>query len=406
MLNEAVNSHMEHVSDLVFNEGVVGTRKAINFLRDIRNMLRGAETSIKVSTKIDGAPSIVTGIDPSDGKFFVAKKGIFNKNPKLYKTQEEIDADLSGELRSMFSILLVELKKLGIKTGIYQGDLLLIDGDKKKEKIDGVEYITFHPNTIVYAVPTNSDPAKKISSSRVGIAFHTSYSGDSIASLSASFGKNIVDKFTKTSSVWAIDAGYSNDTGKATLTPDESKRIDAALSEIGRLFNKTSADLINDINRNEELLKITKIYINSLIKTGNTSLDGKRMTLGLYQFIHDRYTKEFLAKKTERGRSLVSSSRDQTLLFFNKYAAEQIAGLFELFNRLEETKKMLVNVLNRDSALNHFVRTTNGFKVTAPEGFVAINLSGEAVKFVDRLEFSTLNFSPDIVKGWSGPGRA
>ena len=125
------------------------------------------------------------------------------------------------------------------------------------------------------------------------------------------------------------------------------------------------------------------------------------MTLGLYQFIHDRYTKELLAKKTERGRSLVSSSRDQTLLFFNKYSAEQIAGLFELFNRLEETKKMLVNVLNRASALNHFVRTTNGFKVTAPEGFVAINLSGEAVKFVDRLEFSTLNFSPDIVKGWS-----
>jgi hypothetical protein len=401
MLNEAVNSHMEHVSDLVFNEGVVGTRKAINFLRDIRNMLRGAETSIKVSTKIDGAPSIVTGIDPSDGKFFVAKKGIFNKNPKLYKTQEEIDADLSGELHSMFSILLVELKKLGIKTGIYQGDLLFIDGDKKKEKIDGVEYITFHPNTIVYAVPTNSDLAKKISSARVGIAFHTSYSGDSIASLSASFGKNIVDKFTKTSSVWAIDAGYSNETGKATLTPDESKRIDAALSEIGRLFNKTSADLINDINRNEELLKITKIYINSLIKTGNTSLDGKRMTLGLYQFVHDRYTKELLAKKTERGRILVSSSRDQTLLFFNKYSAKQIAGLFELFNRLEETKKMLVNVLNRASALNHFVRTTNGFKVTAPEGFVAINLSGEAVKFVDRLEFSTLNFSPDIVKGWS-----
>ena len=401
MINEAVNSHMEHVSDLIFNEGVVGTRKAINFLRDIRNMLRGAETSIKVSTKIDGAPSIVTGIDPSDGKFFVAKKGIFNKNPKLYKTQEEIDADLSGELHSMFSILLVELKKLGIKTGIYQGDLLFIDGDKKKEKIDGVEYITFHPNTIVYAVPTNSDLAKKISSARVGIAFHTSYSGDSIASLSASFGKNIVDKFTKTSFVWAIDAGYSNDTGKATLTPDESKRIDAALSEIGRLFNKTSADLINDINRNEELLKITKIYINSLIKTGNTSLDGKRMTLGLYQFVHDRYTKELLAKKTERGRLRISSSRDQTLLFFKKYSTAQIAGLFELFNRLEETKKMLVGVLNRASELNHFVRTSNGFKVTAPEGFVAINLSGEAVKFVDRLEFSTLNFSPDIVKGWS-----
>ena len=401
MLNEAVNSHMEHVSDLVFNEGVDGTRKAINFLRDIRNMLRGAETKVKVSTKIDGSPSIFCGIDPTDGKFFVAKKGIFNKNPKLYKSREDIDADLSGELNSTFKILLDELKKLGIKTGIYQGDLLFVDGDKKIDTIDGVEYITFHPNTIVYAIPVKSSLAKRINSARVGIAFHTTYSGDSIESLTASFGEKIVGKFKQASSVWAIDATYSNDTGKATLTSDESKRVDDSLSSIGRLFNKTSATLINDIKRNEELLKLTKIYINSLIKNGNSDLGSKKMTLGLYHFIHDRFSKELVSKKTDKSRENTEKKREEILVFFKNHSSEQISALFELFIQLESTKKLLVGVMNRASKMNHFVKTTSGFRVTSPEGFVAINVDGSAVKFVDRLEFSTLNFSPEIIKGWN-----
>ena len=56
-------------------------------------MLAGnARSSVNMTVKWDGAP-IFAGIDPSDGKFFVAKKSVFNVNPKLYKTNAEIDAD-------------------------------------------------------------------------------------------------------------------------------------------------------------------------------------------------------------------------------------------------------------------------------------------------------------------------
>ena len=400
MINEAVNTHMEHVSDLIFNEGVDGTRKAINSLREIRNTLRGAVSNTKISTKIDGAPAIFVGIDPEDGIFFVAKKGIFNKNPKLYKTQKDIDEDLNGELHELFSLLLGVLKKLGIKSGVYQGDLLFTQKSLRNHEIEGTDYVTFHPNTIVYAVPVESDIATKINRAKVGIAFHTVYSGNTIQSLSASFGEKIVDRFANTADIWAIDAAYSNDTGRATLTTDESKKIDLILSSIGRLFNKTSADLINTISRNEELLGLTKIYINSLIKTNKTGLNGKQMTLGLYKFIIDRFEKEIAEKKTARGKETSEKKREQILVFFKNFSTSNIANLFELFNRLEEAKKMLVGVLSRASRTSHFVKTSSGFKATTPEGFVAIDIDGNAVKFVDRLEFSKNNFSSEIIKGW------
>ena len=105
-------------------------------------MLSGsARSSVNMTVKWDGAPAIFAGIDPSDGKFFVAKKSVFNVNPKLYKTDAEIDDDLSGDLNAKFKVALKEFSKLGIK-GVIQGDLMYTD-DLSKETIEGVSYYTF-----------------------------------------------------------------------------------------------------------------------------------------------------------------------------------------------------------------------------------------------------------------------
>ena len=124
-LAEAKNTHMEHIEDNVLNGGVDGARESMNFLRALRDMLAGnAKSSVNVSVKWDGAPAIFAGTDPSDGKFFVAKKGIFNKNPKVYKTQEDIKQDTDGDLKDKLSLALNLLPKLGIK-GVIQGFSIL-----------------------------------------------------------------------------------------------------------------------------------------------------------------------------------------------------------------------------------------------------------------------------------------
>lgn len=395
---------MTHAMDLVFIEGVDGTRKAINFLRGVRDMLQNnGANSTTVTVKYDGAPAIICGIDPVDGKFFVAKKGIFNKSPKVYKTQADIDADLSGELHAKFSILLPELKKLGIK-GIVQGDLMFTHDDLKTTTIDGVKYITFQPNTIVYSVPADSALAKTILKAKVGIAFHTTYSGDDFASLEASFGKPIVDKLKKVSSVWALDAMYEDATGKANFTPAESKQVTDMLTSIGKQFRSVSADIINHIHNDQEALDLVLIYINSRIRQNLKRESGYKIAAGFLQFVHDRYAKEIADKKSVKGKQTSTDKRDRVIKYLLSVDVTALGKIFDLAYDIDEVKNVIITVLNRAGRLSHFLRTSNGYKVTNPEGFVAINSDGDAIKLVDRLTFSQANFggsgADKILRGW------
>ena len=198
------NLHLEHLEDEIINFGVDGGRAAINFLRSLRDMMAGARrSSVNMTVKWDGAPAIFAGIDPEDGKFFVAKKSVFNVSPKLYKTEGEIDEDLSGTLNSKFKIALREFSKLGIK-GVLQGDLMFTD-DVEVSKIGDISYYTFQPNTIVYAIPTSSELGKRIKSAKIGVVWHTTYTGKTLQDMKASFGANIKG-LKKSSSIWMDDA--------------------------------------------------------------------------------------------------------------------------------------------------------------------------------------------------------
>ena len=398
----AANTHLTHLEDLVFDLGVEGTRRAIFFLRDVRDMLSQSTGEKKSVTtiKFDGSPAIFAGINPENGKFFVAKKGLFNKNPKLYYSHEDIDADTTGDLAYKLKVAFDECKKLGIKSGIYQGDILFTQKDLKKEKIDGQDYITFHPNTIVYAVPENSQLASTIKKANIGIVWHTSYEGDSLANLSASFGKPITPLFRKTTSSWMEDATFKDVSGAATFTDAERKQFDSLLSEIGSLFRSISAQTLNAIHKDSDLLELVHIFNNSKVRAGKRVDDVEKHVDEFYQFIDDRYTKELQSKKTAKAQDAVSARRAKILNFFMIHPKQEIVKIFELNKKIAEAKTILVNKLNKASSLGTFLKTKNGFRVTAPEGYVAISDHG-AVKLVDRLEFSYANFSPEILRGWT-----
>lgn len=400
-LNEAdVNSHMTHLSDLVFISGVEGTRKAVNYLRDLRNMFGHTNKNV-YTVKFDGAPAVFCGIDPSDKKFFVAKKGIFNKNPVVYKTQADIDAELKGELAEKFSMLLKYLPSLGIRSGIYQGDLMFTHDDLKTETIDGQQMIVFHPNTIAYAVPADSDLGKTISKAKLGIVFHTTYTGNSFETLKASFGKSIVSKFQGSTEVWAVDATLNNETANFTLTDKEYIMSEFLLKDIGTQFQQIPNVLLNKISSDEELRSLVLIYINSLVRKNVRDINPVEMSKGFLQFINDRYGKEIAARKTEKAQSALDAKRIAATQMFNLYTHEQIASVFELAKSIDLLKDLLLTKMRKINNMSHFIKTKYGFKVTNPEGFVAISsTNGEAIKLVDRFEFSQANFSPEVIKGW------
>ena len=397
---EQKNTHMEHLEDMIFNDGVDGARLAINSLQNLRDMLAGrSKSKVNVTVKWDGAPAIFAGVDPADGKFFVAKKGIFNVNPQLFKTQADIDAGLSGELKTKFSIALREFAKLGIRKGVYQGDLMFTKGDVKVATVAGEKYYTFQPNTIVYAVPVNSNLGAQIKRASIGVVWHTTYEGREISKMKASFGKDIVKKFRKSNSVWMDDATYRDVSGNATFTAKETEEVTALLSQAGKQFNKIDGDVLRTIRDDDELKQKIKTYNNTFVRAGEPFPDVDSHVKGLYQYIMDWYQKEIDKKKTDKAKEAWTAKRDRvaSLVFAN---VNQLKQIFTLMNLIVQAKQLVINKMNRASSLGTFLRTSKGFETTEQEGYVAIDRIGRAVKIVDRLEFSRANFSPDVLKGW------
>ena len=398
---EQKNTHMEHAEDDVLNGGVSGTRDSINALRAVRDMLAGhAEKKVDVTVKWDGAPAIFAGQDPSDGKFFVAKKGVFNKNPKVYKTYAEVDDDTSGDLADKLKACLMWLPKIGIK-GVIQGDLLFTQSDLKNATIEGEEYVTFHPNTIVYAVPANSELARSIKSAKIGIVWHTMYEGDSFETMSASFGKDILSTLKKDKNVWMPDVDYKDVSGKATMTQEETQKVTAILSEAGKIFQKLDATILNAIKEDDELLQRIKTFNNTKIRARLQITNVKKHVQELIDYIQDIYTKEEESKKSEKGKLSVTLKRNRILRFFSAKNKTALENIFTMMNLLAEAKLILIKKMDEVKNLNTFLLTKNGYEVTGVEGYVAIDkLKGNAVKLVDRLQFSYANFSPDVIKGW------
>ena len=398
------NLHLEHLEDEIINYGIDGGRAAINFLRSLRDMLAGnARSSVNMTVKWDGAPAVFAGIDPADGKFFVAKKSVFNATPKLYKTNAEIDADkLSGSLNEKFKISLAEFSKLGIK-GVIQGDLMFTN-DKEPQTIDGIKYITFQPNTIVYAVPVDSDLGKMMSKAKVGVVWHTTYTGNALQDMKASFGVNIKG-FNKPSSVWMDDATYKDVSGKATFNQRETEFVTKILSETGKTFQRINGPMLRKFIQLQESFTGTlagsslKTYNNSKVRQGETIKNPKAHAKGYEKWVEMSIQKQVDKAKSVKGKQKYSNLQKELVREVRKHTMN-LGQVITFQNLLVDAKMQIVKKLNSVKGLTDtFIRTPNGYKVVNPEGYVAIDrVSGGAVKLVDRMEFSFNNFT--AIKAW------
>ena len=399
-LSEQKNTHMTHIEDKVIYGGVDGTRQAINALRELRDMLKGKQAG-KVSMKWDGAPAVFAGTDPRDGEFFVAKKGIFNKDPKVYKTKADVDADTSGDLNTKLNAALEELPALGIK-GVIQGDFLFGPGDLKNEKIDGTSYVTFHPNTIVYAIPANQ--SSEIKAAKIGIVWHTTYNGDSFESMRASYGVN-VGALKNTSKVWSQDAMMGDAMG-ATMSEADTKRVTEYISTAGAIFRKISASTLKTLESEPQLAQLIEQFNNTFVRKGTIITDTRRHTVALQKWITQKFKAEKSKRSTDKGKKAQQEKLNKIMSFFDKQNTASLVQMFELQKNIIYAILILISKLNELSNIDTFVKTRKGYKVTGQEGYVAIDaLGGDAVKLVDRMEFSYNNFSADILKGWDKAGK-
>jgi len=397
---EGANLHLEHIEDEILNRGVAGARDAINFLQALRDMLAGhSQTKVNVTTKWDGSPAIFCGVNPDNNKFFVGTKGVFNANAKLNYTDADIDTNHPGEgLNAKLKVALRYLPKLGIK-GVLQGDMMFAKGDLSEKTLDGESYITFQPNTLVYAVPTDSKLAKTMQAAQMGVVFHTSYTGKTFADMKASFNIDIKN-LTPTKDVWFRDAYFTDASGTASFTEEETKTITSILSTVGSTFKQTNAMSINRISSSDTVREYIKTFNNTKVREGQKITNTTAHVRELIKWIEEKLNKDIVSakmEKTKRDKTMIKNEIMRTI----RGSSNDLIKIFDMQNGMVDAKNMIIKKLQQlRQVTSTFVQTEDGFKVTNPEGFVAVDrLKGNAVKLVDRLEFSHLNFTAQ--KNWS-----
>ena len=397
ILNEDKNTHMEHLEDEIINNGVKGATTAIQFLNSLKDMLAGGKSKTNVTVKWDGAPAIFAGINPENGKFFVATKSLFNKVPKINYTVADIDANHGSEGPSdKLKVALKTLPDLGMK-GIYQGDIMFSKGDLKKQTIDDVSMLTFGPNTITYAVPEDSDLASTIRKASLGVVWHTKYTGKSIDSLKASFGVD-ANIFKKSKRVWFDDA-YLDTANAVTFSPADVNKLEKKINQIAGAAGK-AGKFLNELGKDKTkwgLAPLMKVFFNTKVRAGSKIADTKKLVKEFEQYYTDRLSQEIDTKKSDKGKKKYKDIQKDAQKVLRKFKNELYFTMATYLGILD-AKNMVVKQLEKIKSIGTFLKTPNGFKVTAPEGFVAINTKGGAVKLVDRLEFSHANFT--IAKDW------
>jgi flagellin-specific chaperone FliS len=405
---EDKNTHLDHAEELVFIQGTEGIKRAVGTFTKLLNTLDGEGGGDAITTKWDGSPAVFAGTDPEDGKFFVGTKGVFAQKAKLNKSPEDIETNhpdttkndepvSKAGLRSKLNASLEHLKDLGIE-GVLQGDLLFTKGDLKQVNIEGKPHLAFKPNTITYVVPADSETAKEMQAADIGIVFHTSYSGNSMDEMKATFGFD-ASKLRPSKNVWFTDARIKDVSGQVQLSKENSAKIRSAIKELSSMsVDANTFKALNQKIGGIELVNAIKAHANAPIRSGqaleqDADKFAQEFLVALEQKFDDAVAKLKTGPEGKAGQAkLAAKSQVSDIINNNK---KQIADMYRAYLKTEAVKMMFQKKMKNIKAIDSFIEQPDGsLKVTDPEGFVIVDHIGRAMKIVDRLEFSAANFAP------------
>ena len=390
------NTHLEHLEDNILNGGSEGGKEAVAFLRSLGKMLDQGGADTRVTVKWDGAPAVICGTNPDNGRFFVGTKSVFNKvDPKIIYSEEDVDRMYSpGQLAQKLKDSYKYLSQLSIPN-VVQGDLLFTD-DKYEATIGGDTCIAFQPNTIVYAVPKDTDIGQKIQEAKLGIVFHTSYSGRSLDTMTASFGNIGVQGNTD---VFVTSSDFKNASGEANMTSAEKTTYANLVNKTEGSLKQSSRflDMMKENNMNKFTLNIMfKTFFNRYVREGRNLIGARNTARDFAMYFSNALDKEIATKKMKTTKDKYLDIKNKGLKFISDNQ-QAIYMTVASYMNLQAAKNFMIRKLQKVNTFGTFLRTPDGYRVTAPEGFVAIR-SGQALKLVDRLEFSRANFTAD--KNW------
>jgi hypothetical protein len=329
-------THIEHIEDRFIKGGNIDLSYTLRTMTEVHNMLvasmedRHYKSSAIITEKFDGSPSIVFGHDKETGRFFVATKSFFSKSPKLNFSEEDIRLNhgYSSNLLDKLTAALKYLPKITPETGIFQGDLMYVQGMNVETAADK---IYFTANTVNYSCYSDTFMGKRIYDSRIGIAIHTQHITD----------RHIPADLTL----------FNKDEDVVVIDP----RININRAYYPAEHQKEFLTLLQEINNTP----LTQSEVNEVM----------RHSVKLMQYIN----------KIVKGTAV---PREES-----EFASPIFDAFFFVHSHLQAAKKLLNDAL---SNTRQFYTEING-QETKGEGFVVI-YEQRMNKIVDREEFSRQNF--------------
>lgn len=401
-LTESVSSSkvrfLTHLEDLLIENGHEGATFALNLLKQFGSMFEdgGVPTGVNLTTKWDGAPAVVFGPDPADGEFFVATKSAFNKTPKLMKTHKAIDTEYGGKTVAPYLHACLDYLKQLRPPIILQGELIFIDNEVTERDINGQRFLTFKPNTIMYAVDKMSELGKRIALAKLGIVLHTMYTGkgrDITAFNASPIRPTVFSSLKPSTDIVTVDATFDDVSGTATFTHEEQNDFELAIGRIETRIAWLKQNEGPEVARffmEKPMNALLKTYINQRVRENRKDSPSYSK---LIDFLDDQCNKEVALRSTLKGKQKVVDDCAALVTFISTHK-NSINGWFQLYTNIANTKNMVIHKLGEVSKVQSFIPQDDGsFKVTGPEGFVATSHDGRMVKLVDRLEFSRANFA-------------
>tara|TARA_B100000965_G_scaffold390382_1_gene397162 strand:- start:5804 stop:7018 length:1215 start_codon:yes stop_codon:yes gene_type:complete len=392
VLNEFKRTHLEHIEDLVITNGFEGGKSVVEYFKGLLVTLQGTSSeAVAVSVKWDGAPAVVCGTNPDNGKFFVGTKSVFAQNAKINYTKKDIAKNHgTDDLGQKLLKCLVHLQKLNIQE-VIQGDLLFTDNDITRKNIKGKPHITFTPNTITYAVEEQSELGKQIDAAKLGIIFHTTYNGDTLADMTASGGAN-VESLSKDPDVFFDNATYKDVSGSAKFTAKETAQFMNGIDKLESLLTNVPRNLTDQLGQNNDFVGYFQMYINAMVKDGKLPTNINEYLRGFKEFYNARMQQQIAGLKAQKALALRQDKMKQMPQFLAR-VRKPLQAMLTFYKAVQTMKGFVLNKMNQAMAIGSFAQTDNGLEVTDPEGFVAVDKTGNAVKLVDRLGFSRRNLT-------------
>ena len=392
VLLEFKRTHLEHIEDIIITDGYNGGKAVIDYFRGLLVTLQGTSSeAMSVSVKWDGAPAVVCGTHPETGKFFVGTKSVFAQNAKVNYTKKDIANNHGTEdLGQKLLKCLVHLRKLNIQ-GVVQGDLLFTDDDIVRKNFNNVPHLTFKPNTITYAVPEDSDIGRQIDTAKVGIIFHTTYNGEVFADMTAAAGAD-TESFSKLPDVFFDNATYKDVSGSAKFTAEETQKFMSGIEKLEGLLNNVPRNLSDLLGQNNDFVGYFQLYINAMVKQGQLPTNVNQFLQGFKKFYADRMQQQIAGLKAQKALTLRQDKMKQMPAFMARIK-RPLQAMLIFYKSVQLLKGFVLKKMNQAMAIGSFAQTDSGLEVTDPEGFVAVDKTGNAVKLVDRLGFSRRNLS-------------